>query len=63
MKKLITDHETRLGRNGIQEIKEHPFFASVEWTIFRKLPSVYIPVVKNEIDTSNFDHFDEEEPF
>ena len=26
LKKLITDSESRLGRNGADEIKRHPFF-------------------------------------
>uniref|UniRef100_A0A8C8VIQ6 Uncharacterized protein n=1 Tax=Pelusios castaneus TaxID=367368 RepID=A0A8C8VIQ6_9SAUR len=28
---LICPRETRLGRNGVQDFREHPFFAGVDW--------------------------------
>jgi len=32
MKKLLTyDHKTRLGFNGAEEIKKHPFFKNLNW--------------------------------
>jgi len=31
LNKLITDSEERLGRNGAEEIKAHPFFDKVDW--------------------------------
>jgi hypothetical protein len=36
LKKMINDPEIRLGRNGVDEIKNHPFFEGFDWTIVRK---------------------------
>ena len=63
LKKLVNDPEIRLGRNGADEIKRHPFFAGMDWDNLRKVKSPYIPSVTSEISTENFDKFDEEEPF
>lgn len=32
LKKMISDTEVRLGRNGADEIKAHPFFYGLDWT-------------------------------
>lgn len=63
LKKLICDHEHRLGKNGVSEIKLHPFFEGVDWENIRTNKSPYIPKLKSDIDTEYFDNFDEEEPF
>jgi serine/threonine kinase 38 len=63
LKKLVSDSENRLGRNGAEEIKKHPFFEGLDWDNLRKSKSPYIPSVTSEISTENFDKFDEEEPF
>ena len=31
LKKLINDPEKRLGRNGAEEIKSHPYFKNIDW--------------------------------
>lgn len=31
LKRLICDADTRLGRNGAEEIKAHPFFEGLDW--------------------------------
>ena len=31
IRKLITNKEERLGRNGIEELKVHPFFNEINW--------------------------------
>ena len=36
MKGLICDRSERLGRSGIQQFKEHPFFIGVNWENLRK---------------------------
>lgn len=63
LKRLMTDADTRLGLNGVDEIKNHPFFRSVDWKNLRNTKAVYLPDVKSELDCSRFDKFDEEKPF
>jgi len=63
IRRLIADPQDRLGRNGVQEIKSHPFFYGLDWASLRAIDPPYRPEVKSEIDTSNFDKFEEKEPF
>jgi len=63
IKRLICDSNSRLGRNGVEEIKQHAFFSSVDWDNIRSLPAPNPPELTGETDTSNFDKFDETEPF
>ena len=35
LNKLIADSEVRLGRNGAEEIKAHPFFEGFDWSDMR----------------------------
>ena len=63
LKRLVSDSENRLGRNGAEEIKKHPFFEGLDWDNLRKRKSPYIPSVTSDISTENFDKFEEEEPF
>ena len=58
MRKLITRADRRLGRNGVQEIKDHPFFRGINWTEIRKRPAPIIPKLSNEEDTRNFEKFE-----
>ena len=55
LKRLICDTETRLGRNGVDEIKAHPFFKGIDWDAVRKMTPPYIPQVSSEISNENFD--------
>ena len=41
LKKLITDADERLGRNGCEEIKAHPFFKGFDWEGVRKQIAPY----------------------
>ncbi|KAI7876641.1 kinase-like domain-containing protein [Mucor mucedo] len=45
------------GEDGIEDIKSHPYFESIDWNIVaqRKMIPPYIPSIKNETDLSNFD--------
>ena len=63
LKRFVSNSETRLGRNGADEIKKHPFFEGFDWEGIRKQKAPYIPSVTSEVSTENFDKFDEEEPF
>ena len=60
---MIADSDVRLGRNGAEEIKAHPFFEGFDWECVRQQIAPYQPSVTSEISNENFDHFDEEEPF
>ena len=57
--RLIADPEVRLGKNGVDEIKSHPFFKNVDWNNIRTSKAPYIPKLKSDIDTSNFEKFEE----
>lgn len=61
--KLITDPEKRLGRNGAEEIKEHPFFDGFDWEGVRKKKAPFIPDLSAPTSSEHFDNFEEEEPF
>ena len=43
IRKLIADQKERLGMNGVEEIKAHPFFAGINWSKLRERKSPYIP--------------------
>jgi serine/threonine kinase 38 len=65
IKRLICDANTRLGNNGAKEIKAHPFFKSTDWEALRISIPPFIPDLTSEVDTSNFDKFEEDknDPF
>ena len=63
IQKLITDPEKRLGRNGVDEIKTHPFFKEFDWEGVRDSKAPFIPDVSDPASAEHFDHFEEEEPF
>ena len=61
--KLINNSDDRLGKNGSDEIKRHPFFKDVNWNNIRNSKAPFIPELKNEYDTKYFEKFEEKEPF
>ena len=53
---LCCDQEDRIGKNGVEQIKMHPFFSAVDWKVgIRNYEPPYIPKIMYESDTSNFD--------
>ena len=64
MKRMISDPNKRLGKNGADEIKAHPFFKGIDWENIRnQLKPPFIPDIANDYDTKYFDTFDEVTPF
>ena len=63
IKKLINSPNKRLGKNGVDEIKNHKFFDKLDWDHLRELQAPFIPELKNEYDTKYFDNFQPIEPF
>lgn len=58
LSKLLTDKEQRLGRNGIEEIKNHAWFNSINWDSVELMTPPFIPNLKSEIDTTYFEDED-----
>jgi serum/glucocorticoid-regulated kinase 2 len=64
-KLLERDPTRRLGARGIEEIKSHPYFEGINWTLIeqKKLPTPFQPRISNAMSTENFDReFTSEEP-
>ena len=64
LKQLINDPEKRLGRNGAEEVKQHPYFKNVDWKHVKEtMIPPFIPQLSGPFDTKYFDEYEEEEPF
>lgn len=60
---FLTDRTQRLGRNGIDEIKAHPFFINDTWTfdgIRESVPPV-VPELSSDDDTRNFEDIERDD--
>ncbi|KAM8952507.1 rho-associated protein kinase 2 isoform 1-T1 [Pelodytes ibericus] len=59
---FLTEREVRLGRNGIEEIKQHPFFKNDQWTwdSIRETAAPVVPELSSDIDSSNFDDIEDD---
>ena len=64
LKKLINDPEKRLGRNGAEEIKKHPYFKNIDWQHIKEtMVPPFIPQLNGPYDATYFDEYEETEPF
>ena len=61
--KMINNSEERLGKNGVEEIKAHPFFKNIDWNNIRNTEAPFIPELENDYDTEYFEEFEYEEEF
>ncbi|KAG0275384.1 hypothetical protein BGZ95_008840 [Linnemannia exigua] len=55
MTRLITDREERY--TTLQQVKDHPWFAALDWTKLREMKASFVPVLSTPMDTSYFDDF------
>ncbi|CAD7702971.1 unnamed protein product [Ostreobium quekettii] len=60
IQRLLTDADERLGVHGAQQVKEHPFFKGIDWERITQCRAPYVPKVEHELDTQNFEKFEEE---
>ncbi|XAR64039.1 Non-specific serine/threonine protein kinase [Bertholletia excelsa] len=58
---LLCNVETRLGTRGVEEIKAHPWFKSIQWDMLYELEAAYKPTINGDLDTQNFEKFPEVE--
>lgn len=57
IRKLLSAPDSRLGRNGAAEVKEHAFFKNSKWTFetIRITTPPFVPQLSSDDDTSNFE--------
>ncbi|KAL1516120.1 hypothetical protein ABEB36_000041 [Hypothenemus hampei] len=57
-KLLVKDPRKRLGggEEDAKELKRHPFFKNLDWNKLanKEIPAPFVPVIRNELDVSNF---------
>ena len=63
IRSLLCDREERLGKEGAEQIKGHPFFNGIDWSALRCADAApFKPHVESATDTSHFDKFEERPP-
>uniref|UniRef100_A0A915BUU7 Rho-associated protein kinase let-502 n=1 Tax=Parascaris univalens TaxID=6257 RepID=A0A915BUU7_PARUN len=64
IRKFLSKSEVRLGVDGVESIKTHPFFINEDWTfenIHKAVPPV-VPELRGDDDASHFDDIAPKEP-
>ncbi|KAI7730458.1 hypothetical protein M8C21_000928 [Ambrosia artemisiifolia] len=59
--KLLCNVNQRLGSKGADEIKAHIWFRGIDWDRIYQMEAAFIPEVNDELDTQNFEKFEESE--
>ncbi|XP_075089804.1 serine/threonine-protein kinase 38-like isoform X1 [Nicotiana tabacum] len=59
--RLLCNVTERLGSNGADEIKVHSWFKGIDWDRIYQMEAAFIPEVNDELDTQNFEKFEESE--
>ncbi|KAF5738960.1 putative serine/threonine-protein kinase [Tripterygium wilfordii] len=59
--KLLCNVNQRLGSKGADEIKAHSWFKGIEWERLYQMEAAFLPEVNDELDTQNFEKFEESE--
>ncbi|KAJ8749103.1 hypothetical protein K2173_013710 [Erythroxylum novogranatense] len=59
--KLLCNVNQRLGSKGTDELKAHTWFNGTDWDHLYQMEAAFIPEVNDELDTQNFEKFDESE--
>jgi len=61
---FLTDRNSRLGKNGVQEIKNHIFFSNDQWTFdsIRDCAPPVVPDLSSDDDTRNFEDVENDAP-
>ena len=53
---FLSDPHKRIGSEGAEEIRRHPFFHPIDWEVgIRNYVAPYKPKIMYDLDTSNFD--------
>ncbi|XP_021564920.1 serine/threonine-protein kinase MRCK gamma, partial [Carlito syrichta] len=55
IRQLLCRQEERLGRGGLDDFRNHPFFEGVDWERLATSTAPYVPELRGPVDTSNFD--------
>ena len=63
IKKMINNPNLRLGKNGVLEIKNHPFFNDIDWDNLLNMKPPFIPNLSSDSDVKYFEKFPIKEPF
>ncbi|GJZ62884.1 serine/threonine-protein kinase tricorner-like protein isoform X1 [Tanacetum coccineum] len=59
--KLLCNVNQRLGSKGADEIKAHSWFRGIDWDKFYQMEAAFLSEVNDELDTQNFEKFEESE--
>lgn len=51
---LIDDPDHRIGKHGIEDIKQHPWFHGFDWSNIDEMTPPFVPQLNDETDTSYF---------